>query len=250
MKKNDILYNNGENKELVLPEISFEEEKDEKIKREQINNKEEYKNIFKSIFVPNMKELDFKSNIILYLVLGIYFLIGIVSVFTRKEIGNILGIILLVYITISITSKLREFKNTRYMNIATWNLYNSLMMIVKAVIPELIENIDYAKFISFVSIVYMASLAIGLIPSFSFLSIVALILLFIAYISAFCNKDFDIIKDSVKAISKISPVILIVVGIIGGVFYGSDSLNMAGYITWLAIYSIDKIIKEYVFIEV
>lgn len=250
MKKNDILHNNGKSKELILPEISFEEDKEEKIKKEQMNNKEEYKKLFKSILVPNTTELNFKTNIILYLVLGIYFFIGVISAFTRKEFGNILGILMLTYITISITSKLREFENTRYMNIATWNLYNSLTMLIKAVIPELINNIDYAKFISFASITYVSSLAIGLIPSFSFLSITALVLLFIAYISAFCNKDFEIIKDSVKALAKIAPGILVVMGIIGGVFYGSDALNMAGYITWIIIYSIDKIIKEYIFIEV
>ena len=250
MKKNDILYNNDESKELILPEISFEKDKEEKIKKEQMNNKEEYKNLFKSIFIPNMNELDFKTNIILYMVLGIYFIIGLVSVFTRKEVGNLIGIILLTYLTISTASKLREFKNTRYMNIATWNLYNSLTMVIKAVIPELIENIDYVKFISFASIAYISSLVIGLVPSFSFLSIVALILLFISYISAFCNKDFEIIKDSVKALSKIALGVLVIIGIIGGILYGSDSLNMTGYITLLAIYSIDKIIKEYVFVEV
>lgn len=250
MKENNIYNHYNRNTELSVPEISFKEDELENKEKEIQLNKEEIKTLLELIFLPNINKLDFKGNIFLYIVLGVFSFITIIDLFINKVFGNLLAILLLIYITIIVSSKLIKLENTRYINIATWNLYNSLTMLIKALMPEFIKKINYAKFISCSSIIYILTLVVGIVPSFEFLSFISLILLISSYITAFYYKDFEIIKESLKILAKLSPVIISIGGILGGLFYGSDAINIVGYISWLIIYSIDVATREYIFKEV
>lgn len=249
MKENNILYHYNEETELSIPEASFKEEHEAKLKKEQLDNKKESRDIIHWLLVPKKDELNIKENMIAYIVLLIYFILLIINTLLRKEFIYLIGIIPLTYITVQISSKIYKFQNTRYMHIATWNLYSSLTMIVKASMYEFTESINYVKFISYTTTIYIISLVLGIIPSFSFLSMVALIALIYSFIIAFYNRDFEIIKESCGFLNKISPIIIIAGSIMGSIFFGAGSVNMIGYVVWLAIYMINATIEEYNFEE-
>lgn len=250
MKQYNILNHYNKETELSMPGMSFEDEEKERLEKETIQEKEEFKSIFKNIVIPNFKEINFTRDTLLYLTLGLFFIISLIGAFFGGKIGNVVAVMFLLYITICVTTRICEFPNTRYMNIATWNLSNSLRMLLKSVFPNLIEKFDYIKVISFSNIIYIATLIIAIIPSCSYLAVVSLMLALISYSSSLCNQDFEPIKESVKLLNNISPIILIVTSIMGSIFYSSDALNLVGYVVWLIIHYINHLIKDYEFKEV
>ena len=250
MKKYNILNHYNKDTELSVNGISFEDDEKERLEKETFKEQEEYKFMIKSLVIPDFNKINFTRDTLLYLTLGLFFIISLIGAFFGRKIGNVFAIILLLYVTVCVTDKMCEFPNTRYMNIATWNLYNSVKMLLKSVFPNLLEKFDYIKIISFSNVIYIASLVIGVIPSYSYLAIVSLILVSISYLSSFCNQDFESIKESIKLLNNISPIILIITSIIGSIFYSSDALNLVGYMVWLIIYYINHSIKNYEFKEI
>lgn len=250
MKKDNILNHYNKNTELSMPGISFESEEKERLEEEALREKEEVKSVFKNIVLPDFKKINFTRDILLYLTLGLFFILSLVGAFFKKEIGNVVAVIFLSYITVHTTTNICEFPNTRYMNIATWNLSNSLKMLFKSIFPNLVEKLDYTKVILFSNILYITTLVIAIIPSYSYLSIVSLIMMSMAYLSSFCNQDFESIKESIKLLNNVSPIILNLTAIVGSIFYSSDALNLVGYMIWVILYFINNLIKNYDFKEV
>ena len=250
MKKDNILNHYNEDTELSIPEISFENAEAERLKNEAFKEKEEFKSLIKSFIISDFKKIDFNRDMLLYLTLALFLIISLIGAIFGRKIGNLISVILLAYLTIYITTNMCEFQNTRYTNIATWNLYNSLKMLVKSIAPNLVENFDYIKIISFSNIIFIGTFILAIIPSYSYLSLFSLMIVLVSYLSSFCNQDFEAIKESTKLLSNIGPIILILTAIIGSIFYSSDALNLTGYMVWLIIYFINNLIKNYEFKEV
>ena len=72
----------------------------------------------------------------------------------------------------------------------------------------------------------------------------------ISYLLSFYNQDFDSIKESVKYLNSITPILLIITAILGALFNGSIALNLTGYVAWLVIYYIYNLVKDYEFVEI
>lgn len=250
MKKYNILNNYNEDTELPIYMSSFEDGEEELKKQENLKEKEKFKIIINSLMIPNLKKINFMREMQLYLILSLFFIIALINLFWGKRIGNFIAVTFLLYITTCVTSKLCELPNTRYTNIATWNLSNSIKMTFKSIFPELMQKFDYINFISFSNIMYIALLIIAIIPSYSYLILISLTILLISYLYSFSNQDLEPIKDSLKTLNNLSFIILITTAIIGSVFYGSDALNLVGYLTWLILYALNHLIQHYEFKEV
>lgn len=248
MNQNNLFNSPNKNTELSKPQISIDTINFEEMEEEK--NKKALTSVAKSIFIPNFENININKNIFLYITLGVFFIISLICIFTAQKISNFFAILVLFYLTLIVTTKIQVMPNTRYMNITTWNLYNAVKMLIKAVFPNLINSIDYAKFLSVANIFYIVSLAIAIIPSYSFVSIFALIILIASYITSFCNKDFESIKESTKFLNNITAVIINITAIAGAIIYSSDSLNLTGYMIWLFIHSLNMTIENYEFKDI
>lgn len=250
MKKYNILNNYDEDTELPVHMSSFENTDDDSKKQEIVKEKEQLNIIITSLMIPDLKKIKITRDIQLYLTLSLFFIIAIINLFFGKQIGNFIAVICLIYLTICATSKIYEVPNTRYTNIATWNLSNSVKMIFKSIFPTLIEKIDYIKFMSFSNLVYVISLCIAIIPSYAYLSLASLTVLLISYSYSFSNQDLESIKESLNKLNNLSFIILIITSIISSLFYGSNAINSVGYTTWLILYCVNNSIHNYEFKEI
>lgn len=245
MNKNNLYgLRDDESTELAKPQISIEQKDNNKEEKEILN---EFKSLINIIMLPNMENINLKRDKYLYITLIMYFLISIICIFTSFKLANFFMILILMYITLVTTTKITELPNSRYMKIATWNLYNSLSLTIKGINANIIKYSIYHRFLTFTNIAFFISLGIGIIPSFSHISIIALFLLLISYISSFCNQDLESIQESLKHINLISPIIINICSIIGSFIYGSNALNITGYLIWLFLHSSYHSLKNYKF---
>lgn len=248
MKQYNILNNYNEDTELNLYISAFDNDNDDNLKNEEITKeKEQLKIILTNLLIPDFKKINITRDVQLYLTLSLFFIIAIINIFLRKQISNYIAVMFLIYTTLCLTTKLNEIPNTRYANITTWNLSNSLKMIFKLVFPTITEKIDYIKLMSFSNLIHIILLGIAIIPSYSYLTLISLTIILISYLYSFSHQDLESIKESTNNLNTISFLILIITSIIGSIFYGSNAINLVGYITWLILYSINYAIKDYEF---
>lgn len=249
MRQNNILNNMNKDTELS-PVTTYSNVDNKKIKDEENKNKLNDINNALKFFKIDFKSIDIKENLTVYLVLAFLIIISLICGIINKKFDIFIGIIVLIYATILLLSKEIVLPNTRYTHISTWNLYNSLNMIIKSLFPDLIDELNYSQFISFSSILCMVSIFLGFVPYLSFILIISLMLLIASYLYSFCNKDVDLIKESLKYINTVSPFVIVSSTIVGCFIYKIYGININGYILWIILKLIESFIREYKFEEI
>ena len=250
MKEDYILNHYGKNTELSNPEIFFEEDNKEKKQKEMMIDKEESRDLIKSMFVPNKNSFKLiKENKFFFISIALFLFVAIINIVLRKEYLYILGILLSIYVTLLLIPIELKFKNDRYMDVSMWNLNSSFRMVFKSLFGDLVDRINYAKFISYSSVTFLISCGIGSLPLVSFVNLFAFVNLLVAYLICFYNKDIDIIKDSLNSICLISPIIIVGFSFVGGLTIGSSAINLVGYIIWIILVKIKNSLEGYSFRE-
>ena len=249
MKKDNFLNHYNEVTELSVYEKMGDDDDDrkEKLKTKIDAEKKEFKSNITYIFSLDFKNLNFSRDMLLYLTLGLFFIISLIELFFKKNFLCIMSVIILLYATIYCTSKLCSLQDTRYSQIAVWNLFNSSTMFVKGIYPNFLKNNDYAKIIVISNIFYIVSLILAIMPVFSYLPNVILIGVLISYFLSFCNRDIEIVKQSTSKLCLCIPILIIITSIIGSILYGGNGINFTGYTTWLMLYYFNYLIKDFHF---
>lgn len=241
MHKNNILNNYNKNTELTPSLDSSHFNTDS---QENINVKKESSALIKKLSI-NFNEIDFKKDIILYSTLIFFNFIAIVFGFLEKKFDIIVSIVIINYLTLFVSTKSLKIKNNRYMDISILNLCTSLNMLFK----EILENkeLNYEKSIRFSIILYLSSSLIAFVPSFRCLILVSFNILIFSFILALCNKDGEIIKESLTFIKNYTPVILVFSFMIGINFYQVNALNYTGFMGWIILYKLQETLNDYSF---
>lgn len=250
MKEDYILNHYGKNTELSMPEISFEEDNEEKRRREALMDKEETKELIKSIFLPKKDSLShIKDNKFFFVALGIFIFVTIINMILRKEYFFILGTLLAIYITLILAPINYKLENSRYVDVSMWNLNSSFRMVSKSIFGDLLIRINYIKLVSYSSVVFLISCAIGSIPLASIFTVFSFFVLCSSYMVSFYHGDVDVIKESLNTVCFISPMIIIGFSLIGGLALSSACINIVGYILWIVLHKFKNLIEGYSFKE-
>ena len=199
--KNNLLNNYNKETELTPSSTHFSNNNYNDTNNDKDDNHKKYENIIK-VFSIDFSKIDIKKDMIVYSTLLFFILMSIFFGILNKKMDVIISSILISYITLYLLSKIFLLQNTRYTNIAVWNLYSSLSMLFKSINNDNSDDnqlkIDYYKIIQYSIILYFSSLVIGFIPTISFLNVLSIISLLISYILAFSNKDLDVIQEFIK----------------------------------------------------
>lgn len=241
MHKNNLLNNYNKNTELTPSLDSSYLNKDI---QHSTNPKEEHSTLIKKLSI-NFSEIDFKKDIILYSILIFFNFIAIIFGFLEKKFDVIISMMTINYLTLFISTKSFKLENNRYNDVSILNICTSLNMFFKALFGS--KQLDYERYIKFSVILYLSSSLISLVPSFRYLVLISFTILIYSFMLALCNKDGEIVKESLRAIKNYTPAILVLSFMMGVNLYNINALNFTGFIGWIILYKLHQALSDYNF---